>query len=498
MRVHILGKLVWGMLGVASVGCVGAEPTVDEDVGVSQQPLYQRGIAFTGGSVHVCFANGTTALREKVRLYANNSWAKAANITFWGWDDGCNQHLAESVVRISFFNNTNGSTSLPGAIPHLINSNGTFTGFTDVSLIANDTDPLERHFRYEVLHELGHALGFAHEQERPDNWDAFGNAIYCDQVQDDRKAIPGGTYRTSFFDEGSVMSYCTGYKTFLSPGDILGAINTYGRRTASHGFMIKSDANSGLALKGGPQGTQVTLSAACTKTNPDCTWQYRGGMLFSDRDPSLAIRVSDVPATGAALRMSNTCLLTGHLQCKWSYSKGQFTQSAFSMHAKDGAHDGGVLQLHSGCDSTNTDCTFAVPNVMLSSVENTALKWHASAGGQHGSQIKLHKDCSTNNPDCTWTFRRGKLFSDSSAAVSVHATSGGGTNLSTLQLHDDCTFNNPDCTWTWRDGMLRSDRNTNMGVHAKNGATHGAALEIRQDCAADDPNCAFFGIYAKD
>lgn len=471
-------------------GCVNVVGSEDEEtVSTQADHLYLLGTPFTKGRVFVTFGNGTQEQHDKVQLYLENSWAKAANIKFSGFKsfgDG-SAPAGVGTVFVNFKNGSNGVTSPLGMSPG--------GGMTGVTLVADDTDPLEVHFRYEVLHEFGHALGFAHEQERPDNW-LNGQAVYCSKVQDKRKARPGGTYETSFFDEESVMSYCTGWKTFLSTGDILGAMNTYGRKPGVHGFMITSDRFPGLAVHavgGAKDDAELELHSACDVTNPDCTFSYRNGRLVSDRDPTLFVKA--YPFEGERIKLSHDCSNAAY--CEWTYSKGEFLYQGkknFAMNAWGGAVQGAPLKVTRDCTADNPDCTFTIPHVMISSVQNTALKWNAWGGAANKRVVRLHQDCDESNSDCTWTFSKGMISSDTDPSLSVNAA-GGATNLAKLRLNRACTSADPDCTFTWKYGMMTSDTDKTLGVNATNGATHGAILTLNDACTDDNPDCSFFALY---
>ena len=95
-------------------------------------------------------------------------------------------------------------------------------------------------FKAVVVHEFGHALGFAHEQQRTDS------TASCPLVKpdDESKTLPDGILLTSYYDADSIMNYCrgwdgttplgyqTGYRGAdrLSPGDLAGAQEVYARR----------------------------------------------------------------------------------------------------------------------------------------------------------------------------------------------------------------------------------------------------------------------------
>jgi hypothetical protein len=269
MLLRATKKIVAGtaFAALATTACLAGcaeDDSLDAEAPVAETtaPLYQDGTLWPNGNVPVCYDTGdgnNPGLIARTRDILNTGgWAAVANINFNGWGPCLpgifGQAPPGGAIRLHFVPDTNGSTAILG-------TNG---GWNDMYIVNNGSD---QHFVYEVLHEFGHGIGFAHEQQRPDNWpDGAGRPeLYCDRNQDGQGPAYGGTYRTPYFDRQSIMSYCVGWGMVLSPGDVNGAQAAYGKRTA-------------VAAGQNPSGNAV----ARTPTNLDTFFVHSDGALWTN------------------------------------------------------------------------------------------------------------------------------------------------------------------------------------------------------------------------
>lgn len=216
-KTSLLFSLLAGLPSCATAD----ESAPDPQQAKSEQELYGLGSIATkwpDGIVTVCFenVNDHPELQAKIPEILGTSWSTDANITFTGFDTCSSAPARRVAVSFSTQPGYRGSTS------------GLGFGARRIILVGDDTGPLT-HFRYEVIHEFGHALGFAHEMKRPDNWNGTV-AKQCGVSPSDADYAqyapqPGGLTLTTTYDPNSVMNYCNplGYPTVLSPGDIAGA-----------------------------------------------------------------------------------------------------------------------------------------------------------------------------------------------------------------------------------------------------------------------------------
>lgn len=516
---------------LATSGCA-LEVSTDELMQM-EQDLYLDGLTWPNGTVRVCYDTdgNNQALIAEARRQLASSWSRAANISFTGWG-ACNLTPSASgnysTIVLHFCGGTSTSANCPasgydnntkaagafrgystrGRVNAVSTGGGNFApGVTQMALISDDTDAFATRFRYQVIHEFGHALGYRHEQDRPDNFNALGNTIFCNQSA--TKATTGSN-QTPFYDTQSILGYCaqdplTGgsFPTAISNGDILGVRSAYSRNTSFRGFMIKSDRNSGLAVNatnGAAEGTILKLHSACTASNPDCTWTYQRGMLVSDTDPSLAINAWGGAAEGTTLKLTRACTASNP-DCTWTYKNGMFISdrnASLAINAWNGAVHGATLVTTAACAANNPDCTWTLPNVMLTSNRDPSVGVNAVGGAVNHTALGLHNGCSPTNGDCTFTFSKGMLISTKNTSLAVNAW-GGAKNNATVEVNNLCTVTNKDCTWTWKKGQIISDNTTNgtLPINAVGGGDHGAVLKLASACTATNPDCVFSGMVAK-
>ncbi|CAN5144715.1 hypothetical protein BH11MYX1_BH11MYX1_28960 [soil metagenome] len=231
---------------LASVAACGTE-----ELSTETDNLYGLGTASlrwgttSGASVPVCWDDpaDNAFLQNLTRTILEETWESYANITFTGpvaggpWE-ACSDVSGRKVhVAFSTMTDFRGRTSSgPG-------EDTTVTLISDRALDENYA-----HFRYEVIHEFGHALGFTHEMQRPDNWPS-GNQVQC--VPSDNTdignyaAVYGGINLTETYDVNSIMNYCSpvGFTQDLSLGDIRGVRTAYGRRDVKGDIYRIDDAD---------------------------------------------------------------------------------------------------------------------------------------------------------------------------------------------------------------------------------------------------------------
>ncbi len=221
------------------LGVLGACGPADTNLGVAVDKLPEPLLVdpealWSDGQVNMCFLpddppnSRLTAKYGKIVVEMANVWANVSGLRFVGWA-GCTQRDSGKRANRIQFHRVRGN----GAWWVQFHSDFTATDMSEsmhleTSLGDEKGDP--HYFRYSMLHELGHVLGFDHEQMRHDTPQAYTDPI-CDSH--DMRSQGPQEMTVGRWDLGSIMNYCnpgfTGGPPRLSKSDVAGVQKFYGK-----------------------------------------------------------------------------------------------------------------------------------------------------------------------------------------------------------------------------------------------------------------------------
>lgn len=242
--------------------------------------------------------------REYVRLALKRTWEREARITFVGWQQCQNEGnpatpphtlgprrpgVADENLKVLITSSGGGQN--PG--------HGSWGDYQQSGIILNLHCGSQACIEYLAIHEFGHALGFYHEEERGD-WPT--NIPGC-PPQDHPPTDPWWPIPTELRwgapDRDSVMAYCSGGPTALSPGDVAAVQRAYERHLP--GTLLSQPGTLCLSAHANAANGENAFGWACDEAFDDQEWQYDAinNALYIQwpTDPTQTRRCLDVDTT---------------------------------------------------------------------------------------------------------------------------------------------------------------------------------------------------------